>query len=71
MNATGWGENVADETAEKFISSLEMFVWCEPQCHNSASHGRLVLGELMFWFPDGFRRILSLCAGANGSDRCS
>ena len=59
MKAIRWGKNVADETAEKFISSLEMFVWCERICRNSPFHEGLVWGELMFWFPanpESFRR---------------
>lgn len=44
MKAIRWGKNVADETAEKFISSLEMFVWCERPPHNSTSHEGLVWG---------------------------
>ncbi len=52
----GWKEadgakTPAADPAEKFISSLERFVWCERPCHNSTSHERLVWGELMFWFP--------------------
>ena len=46
MNATGWGENVADGAAEKFISSLEMFVWCERICRNSSVHEGLVGGGI-------------------------
>jgi hypothetical protein len=48
MNAVGWGESVADETTEKFILSLEMFVWCERICRNSTSHGGLVWGIDVF-----------------------
>jgi len=36
------GKRKADKIAEKFISSLEMFVWCERPCRNSTSHERLV-----------------------------
>jgi hypothetical protein len=46
MNATVWGGKVADETAEKFISSLGMFVWCECPCRKCPSHGGGVWAQI-------------------------
>jgi len=48
MKAIERGKNVADETAEKFISSLEIVVWCECICRNSISHEG-VLGNGCFF----------------------